>query len=391
VGFGVATPAGRGGAILRVSTLADDGEGSLRAALSTPGVEPRVIVFEVSGTIVLSDNLVVEHPFVTIAGQTAPSPGITLRGAALQIATHDVLVQHLRIRVGDDPEGPRPALRDGLLLFGDDGRDVHNVVVDHVSVSWAIDENASTSTSGLRRDITIVNSIVSEGLSLSLHTEGEHSKGLLVGEDSRNIAVLRNLFAHNYRRNPEIKGRTTSIVANNLIYNSGLVAIEFNSGAMQSSIVGNVMILGPSTGDNDLVAVDLSVEPGSAIYLADNVAPEVLDIHEDLTFDPIVDQPPMSLPGLTILPSADVEEHVLVNAGARPADRDAVDLRIVAEVRARNGRIINSPAEVGGWPVLAENRHTLVIPQNPGGDDDADGYTNLEEWLHGLAAQVEGR
>jgi len=96
------------------------------------------------------------------------------------------------------------------------------------------------------------------------------------------------------------------------------------------------------------------------------------------------------VPGLKIRPSAEVETWVLANAGARPADRDTVDARIIREVRTRTGNIPKSQEDRGGWPELAENRRELQIPENPNGDDDGDGYTNLEEWLHGFAAKVEG-
>jgi hypothetical protein len=104
-----------------------------------------------------------------------------------------------------------------------------------------------------------------------------------------------------------------------------------------------------------------------------------------------VTEPPVVVPGLKIRPTGEVRDWVLANAGARPADRDPVDQRIVREARTRTGRIPESQEDVGGWPELAENHRKLTIPKNPNGDDDGDGYTNIEEWLHALAADVEGR
>jgi hypothetical protein len=101
IGFGSTTVAGRGGQVLKVINLNPSGPGSLHAAVSASG--PRVVVFEVSGTIRITSDMVIQNPYITIAGQTAPSPGILIRGAALTIATHDVLVQHIRVRAGDDP------------------------------------------------------------------------------------------------------------------------------------------------------------------------------------------------------------------------------------------------------------------------------------------------
>jgi hypothetical protein len=104
-----------------------------------------------------------------------------------------------------------------------------------------------------------------------------------------------------------------------------------------------------------------------------------------------VDEPPILIPGYTVKPSSEVRAFVLANAGARPADRDTVDARIINNVSNRTGDIIASQEDVGGWPELAENRRKLTVPENPSGDDDGDGYTNLEEWLHAFARNVEGR
>ncbi|MFO8013271.1 MAG: hypothetical protein R6X20_08195 [Phycisphaerae bacterium] len=102
-------------------------------------------------------------------------------------------------------------------------------------------------------------------------------------------------------------------------------------------------------------------------------------------------EPPITVPGLPIKPAAEVKAWVLARAGARPADRGPVDTRLIDEVRTGQGKIIASQADVGGWPDLAENRRPLTLPDKPCADDDGDGYTNLEEWLHGFAAEVEAR
>src|SRR5690606_31741653 len=132
-GFGVDTAAGRGGQVHRVTNLKDSGAGSLRACVNASG--PRVCVFEVSGTIRMAGDLTIRNPKITIAGQTAPSPGIMLRGGGLHIATSDVLVQHLRVRPGDDPEGHTPENRDALKISNPEL--ITNIVVDHCSFSWA--------------------------------------------------------------------------------------------------------------------------------------------------------------------------------------------------------------------------------------------------------------
>ncbi len=212
-GFGTETPAGRGGRILRVTSLADDGPGTLRAAIETPG--SRVIVFETSGVISLSRDLKLTEPFVTVAGQTAPAPGITLVGAGIEITTHDVLIQHLRIRPGDKKDGSKPGNRDAISIVGDDrrGREVFGVVIDHCSLSWSIDETLSALSAGVR-DVTISNNLFSEALDDSIHPEGPHSKALLVGNDARRVSIIRNVFAHNEDRNPFMKGNTSTLIAN---------------------------------------------------------------------------------------------------------------------------------------------------------------------------------
>lgn len=398
-GTGTATRAGRGGRVIRVINLNDAGPGSLRAALGADG--PRTVIFDVGGTITLGSRLVVERPFLTLAGQTAPSPGVTLRGAGLVIATHDVLVQHLRIRVGDDPSGPRPGSRDGLLVFGD--TTLHGIVIDHVSVSWGIDELFTIYRS---RGVTVRSSIFGEGLERSLHPEGPHSKGVFIAEGSRDFTFVGNLVAHNRDRNPGIKGNTSSIIVNNLIYNwgNGKAIPIWDSRSdpthqpVLASIIGNVFIPGSDTPGRALcLEVYGTVDPRSRVYLHDNRCRDIrgdawaIAEIEGLPSEVRMRQPPIWT-ALTLRPSAAVEAWVLANAGARPTDRDAVDERIIASVRNRMGRIIDSPRDVGGWPAadtLTSRR--LALPAAPAADDDGDGYTNLEEWLHRLAAEVEGR
>lgn len=385
-GFGTKTPAGRGGAIVRVTNLDDDGQGSFRAALRVPG--PKTILFEVGGTVHLSADLDVSDPYVTIAGQSAPNPGITLRGAGLRVFSHDVLVQHIRIRVGDAFEGPDPEIRDAFQVLGPDA---HDVVIDHVSASWGIDE--TTSTWYPLHDVTISQCIISEGLNRSLHPEGPHSAGLLVGDSSQRIAVIGNLLAHNNDRNPILKGNTSAIVLNNLIYDPGYRSIRISdpegSGPTIATIVGNVLRTGPSTENDYLVSFSRTIKRGTRVYLLDNVARTSIHMSGNLAFDPIVDTAPIWIPTLVVRPSGEVMDWVLSRAGARPADRDAVDQRIVREVRTTQGQMIDSQNDVGGWPAQQPSRRPLLVPADPSGDADADGYTNLEEWLHELSAALE--
>ena len=384
-GFGSKTPAGRGGQIIKVTNLKDRGAGSLRAAIETSG--PRIIVFEVGGTISLSRELVLDNPYATIAGQTAPSPGILLKGAGIRIRTHDILIQHLRIRVGDGLEGSPPGNRDALEILGPN---TYNVVVDHISASWAIDENASTWYPV--HDITISNSIFSEGLNASLHPKGPHSKGILIGDHARNISLIGNLMAHNAKRNPRVSGDVSLLVANNVMYNCGgthFMSIGSSSGPSAVTIIGNVFILGPNTSHRTrAVKVEAESPEGTAVYFTDNrTASSAPDY--STPYDPRVPSPPIWISSLSIRESSAVEAWVLSGAGARRADHDSVDERIVNEVVRRTGRIIDSQSQVGGWPGNSKTMRPFPVPAHPNRDDDGDGYTNIEEILHLMAAEVE--
>jgi hypothetical protein len=389
-GFGVDTPAGRGGMVYKVTNLNDSGSGSLRAAIDAS--EPRVVIFEVSGTIILADDLKVKNPYITIAGQTAPSPGITLRGAGLSIRAHDVLVQHIRIRVGDGLIGPPPDNRDGIQIQGTNS---YNVVVDHVSVSWSIDENISVYNANTH-DVTISNCIASEALHDSIHPKGPHSMGVLIVH-AQYVSIINNLLAHNNGRNPQLgDGDNTSMAAvNNVIYNWGNMGTRSNDAGTNkdTSVVGNVYISGG--GDtNDAVVVECG--PIQNFYVIDNEVDGYLPANPwDVVrisgiCNPQAESPPVWPSGFTAMPSSETRAFVLSNAGARPADRDSVDTRIVSDAVNGTGSIIDSQDDVGGWPSLAGNYRTLIIPDNPNGDDNNNGYTNLEEWLHAYAAEVEG-
>ncbi|MBL7100731.1 MAG: hypothetical protein ISS23_02125 [Nanoarchaeota archaeon] len=391
-GFGTDTVAGRGGTVYKVTNLNPSGSGSLKACIDASG--PRVCVFEVSGTIILTSDIYIRNPYITIAGQTAPSPGITIRGAALGIITHDVLVQHVRIRVGDGP-GPDADNRDGLKI-GSVGGDTHNVIIDHCSISWAIDETVSMWTSGgIIRDSTISNTIISEALDNSLHSKSPHSKGLIIGGASGqkyDLTIVGSLFAHNVERNPLIKQDTKAEFINNVVYNWVWTASRLDQASMNA--IGNYYKEGLDILTSHAEGFRFLNEGGSHLYVKGNICPgrptdsgdewdAVYGSESPRSFTPV-----FTPSGVTAMSPTDAYDSVLANAGARPADRDSVDERVINDVIAGTGRIIDSQNDVGGWPNLAENHITLNLPSNPNGDDD--GYTNLEEWLHEKACEVEG-
>ena len=402
VGFGVQTPGGRGGAILRVTNLNDSGVGSLRAAVESVG--PRIVIFEVSGTITLQSELKIRSPYLTVAGQTAPSPGITLRAGEFNILTHDVIVQHIRIRVGDQvPEGTDPSGLDGISsdgLMPYNNAYSWNVVMDHVSVSWAIDENASSWGDDVH-DITFSNCIISEGLYNSVHPKGPHSKGMLITANARNVAVINNLFAQNADRDPLIGNGASVVIANNLFYNwIGGKATNIGNESEEItpkyttdiSAINNAYIGGVNTTPSAYaISTTIALVTGSHVYYSGNSLENISGEFRNLApFDPVVTTPPVAIGGYTPANTSTVETSVLANAGARPLDRDAVDTRVANDVHNRDGQIINSQDDVGGWPNLPVNVRTLTIPVNPNGDDDGDGYTNIEEQLlFPLAQELE--
>jgi pectate lyase len=380
-GFGVDTPAGRGGVILRVTNLNDRGEGSLREAIAYPGT--RIIVFEVAGVILLSSDLVVNHPFVTIAGQTAPTPGITLRGAGMRVVTHDVLLRHIRIRVGDAPGGPSPSNRDGLQILGSNA---HHVVIDHVSVSWAIDENVSLWEGS--HDITFSYCLISFALDHSLHPKGPHSTGLLVGDGSRRIALIRNVFAYNASRNPRIKGGCSVIVVNNLACNGrGFMSVGSPSGPTSVSALGNVYIAGVDTrDDSDPVRVEDNAARGTGVYLRDNWYHGRIYAPHGRRW---LYTAPVWAPGITVLPHARVVKLLTRNGGARPADRDMVDKAALIPLCGLIHKIIDKPEDLGVLPMIPAVQKKFVTLDRPHDDDDGDGYSRVEDVLNQMACQVE--
>ena len=396
-GFGMNTRAAYGSGIAptvhRVTNLNDNGSGSLRAAMEASG--PRVVIFELSGTIALSSPIVVRSPYLTVAGQTAPSPGVTLRSYGIEVSTNDVLLQHFRVRPGGS------TCNNGLEAWGAGS---YNIVFDHMSVSWGQDENVVLYNGSRAMNATVWRSLVAEGLHLEPTVSGcsggsSESHGLLVYDYTRNVSVLGSMFASNGERNPYPKGATVSYFANNLFYNWGNGQAAFfgdpdGSGPLQSTFMGNHYRRGPSTPSSTWMAQARHLQSGSRVLISDNLRDgtniDEFSVINNEGVDPRVGSAPVVVPGFTPVSSSTVRDMVIENAGARPDDRDSVDARIVQEVTNRGGRVINVESQVGGWPTLAVNRRPLTLPTNPH-ETASSGYTNLELWLHNHADTVEGR
>lgn len=419
-GFGIETPAGRGGTVYKVTNLNASGSGSLKDCVDKSG--PRVCVFEVSGTIRLTTDLMVRNSKLTIAGQTAPSPGIMIRGAGLRIQASDILVQHIRVRPGDDPNGPNPDNRDAIKIEGSDAKPVKNIVIDHCTFSWAIDETASVW--GPHDNITFSNNIFSEPLNESIHKTDDgkgyekHGYGVLFGSSPSGgrITFVGNLLAHQVERNPLSRAREL-VMVNNVIYNRANMDYDGQSSSKRttkSTIVGNVFIKGPDyTRTTKPIYLrtsgDLGLASSARVYLEDNHAPDTGNSLSQLityTAGDIISglvstsTKPTWNSGLVVRKTANnaVYDRVLKYAGARPTDRDSVDKRVVNHVKNRNGIIINCVAadgstrckkNAGGWPVLAQNKRSLTLPKNPN-TVASNGYTNLENWLHAMDQSLQG-
>jgi len=415
-GFGMDTPAGRGGTVYKVTNVNASGTGSLKACID--GTTARTCVFEVSGVIRLTADLIIRNSKITIAGQTAPSPGIMIRGAAIRIQASDVLIQHIRVRTGDDTIGPDPDNRDSLKIEGSTTKPVKNIVIDHCSFSWAIDEIASAW--GPTDNITFSNNIFAEPLNESIHPAysgtgvQKHGFGVLYGSaPGSSFTMVGNLMAHIVERNP-LSRASEFVFVNNVVYDRGTMDVDLQSqdGVItKSSVVGNVFLRGPSfSRDTRPIMVRTSGSQtlffGSRVYTRDNYAPESTNGLITLFGGDVISSlmQTVTIPvwntGLTARSTASnaVYDRVLKFAGARPADRDVVDKRIVQSVKSRNGQVINCVASngttrcsknAGGWPSYAQNRRTLTLPANPN-TVTSNGYTNLENWLHSLDLNVAG-
>ena len=362
---------GAGGQVLRVTTLAASGPGSLKAALDTPG--RRIVVFEVGGVIDLAgQSLKITQPHLTIAGQTAPSPGITLVRGELQVATNDVIVQHLRLRPGEYGR-PKRGGGDHDGLSTDAG--AYDVIVDHCSFAWATDENLSVGGprfAGSDPDewrhytshrITFSHNLVAEGLSSSVHEKGEHSKGSLVHDNASGVLLLGNVYVSNRQRNALFKGGARAAMVNNLIFNPGDRAVHYNLLASewsghgfergQLALVGNVLLHGPDTpegtplfalgGDGDLMlalqdnlALDRHGRPAPLLGRYGSGAARLVPASE------------LGLPGdVRPLPAERVREELPAAVGARPWDRDAIDTRLIDQLVRGVGRIVDAEEETG--------------------------------------------
>jgi pectate lyase len=424
-GFGANTIGGRGGAIFEVVNLNDSGAGSLRACVEANGA--RTCVFRIGGLIALNTQLTISNPYITIAGQTAPGGGITLRRAAggnvFATQTHDVIIRYITVRPG--PGGENHANQ-----IAKNGMELYNIIIDHNSLSWGVDSNIETWYRV--RDATIQWSLISEALDCSTHSKGCHSKGLLVGgykgseaggtKGSENISILNNLMAHNGERTPLIKLCGVVQVINNTTYNPFWTFSHQQLSCDGSYVnwINNYHKRGPSSTST----TDLKIIPddGGACYLGQTYMSGNYGAGTggawSYSFNgtcsgraDIVVTSPAPAPSVNTTNATSAYNAVLADAGnSRGIDcdgnwysrRDAIDARIVNDVENGTGKIIDNPSEVGGWIIPAtglpctdsdhdgmsdswEQKYDFnpVDPLDGSKDADGDGYTNFEEFLNG--------
>jgi len=436
---------GRGGKVLVVTNLDDEGPGSFRWACEQGGA--RMIVFNVAGIIRIKTPVIIRAPYITIAGQTAPGDGVCIAGESVWINTHDVIIRFMRFRRGETWVGRR----DDAI----GGNPIGNIMIDHVSASWGLDENMSMyrhmyndSTGAAEQklptvNITIQNSIFAESLDTWNHAFGS----TLGGE---NCTFMRNLWANNAGRNPSIGWYGIFNFVNNVVFNWVHRSIDGGDYRAQYNIINNYFQPGPSTPKNNVGHRILKPESGRSklkyhVYGRAYVNGNIMEGYPGITKDnwkggvQVEDMPdageyaadmkwnkPLPMPALTIISASEAKQFVLANAGATLPKRDAVDIRIAEQVRTgkiiyqegvtlpetqfkhrrlpidsyKQG-IITDVAQVGGYPDYKgtaykdsdsdgmadewEKKNGL----NPNSAADAaqtaknkTGYTNIEEYLN---------
>lgn len=362
---------------VEVTTLADSGPGSLRQAFGTRNC--RKVIFKVSGTIKLKDDLWLKQGFGCIVVDGATSPGgITLENAGIAIQVGDVTIRNLRIHPGDRAEGKRFDDRDGIkVIAGTDSKgnqlSVKNVLIENNTILWAMDEAVTTYFAGVE-DVLIRRNIIGETLYNSKHPKGVHSMGLLVGNHTKRIRVYENVLVSNAWRNPVVKSSASAIVANNVIYNPGntihFYPLETDDNQPAIALISrNMIIPGPNTVVNKsklrMDEVEVNSNPfkqglgkGSRVmmdrnYLNLGIKGKGLQfwrldhkaIKEEVGYNPMVSVAPLSdvdMPKANMtIPNA--VKQVLDGAGALPERRDASEQRIMQEIATFKGGYKNTP------------------------------------------------
>ncbi len=425
-GGGMYSFGGRGGKVFVVTNLNDRGPGSFREALEAGG--PRIVVFNTAGIIRLKERIRVRAPYITMAGNTAPGDGVCVAGDTVELETHDVVIRHIRFRRGETWVGDR---NDSI-----GGNPVGNIMIDHVSASWGLDENMSMyrhmyeppgSTTALKLptvNITIQNSIFSECLNTYNHSFGSTIGGW-------NSTFHRNLWANNAGRNPSVGMNGDFTFVNNVLFNWKHRTVDGGDHTSYYTIINNYFKPGPATPSDEPVSYRiLKPESQRSKTVVDNfgkayVAGNVVERNEKVTADnwaggvqpesagpreraleAIRTNAPFAHAPLDIVSAQRAYELVLANAGATLPKRDPVDERIIETVRtgkvtSRAGAAIREQLSHAGYSektidelIKGVEVGLITDPNQVGGypeykgapyqDSDNDGMPDDWESRHGL-------
>lgn len=357
-GGGMYTFGGRGGKVLTVTNLNDDGPGSFRWACEQGGA--RIVVFNVSGNIVLKTPIIVRAPYITIAGQTAPGEGVQISGESFQVDTHDVIVRHMRFRRGNTHVWYRED------SFG--GNPVGNIMIDHCSCEWGLDENISfyrhmfdLHDGKPKRKVPTVNVTIQNTISAKALDTWNHAFGSTIGGE--NSSFMRNLWADNTGRNPSIGWGGVFNFVNNIVYNWVHRTADGGEYSTMSNFINNYYKPGPLTPKNTPIGYRIVKSESRSNKLFDYpqygriyATGNIVEGNERVTKNnwdggiQIADKDlpngipddvkalmhsnePFAMPHMTIIPSEQTFDKVLNNVGATMPCRDIVDQRIVEEVR----------------------------------------------------------
>ena len=411
-GGGMYTTGGRGGKVIHVTNLNDSGKGSLRAALNESGA--RTIVFDVAGLIDLKSQLNIAKGDVTIAGQTAPGNGICIKGFATYVKASNLIIRFVRFRMGDENKQESDAIW---------GRYFENIILDHCSMSWSVDECSSFYAN---RNFTMQWCILTESLCNSVHGKGSHGYGGIWG--GKDASFHHNLLSNHKSRNPRFDHpeiydnyvethRGNVDYRNNAVYNWGDNSTYGGEGAW-FNMVNNYYKPGPASKDRKYFLDANGIYTSSKtdygyplLYLTGNVHTRYDDITSDNSrgiywHDHKTNTPPDASRMLasvqdiqgpssedvftTTHAAADAFDKVLAFGGASLA-RDAVDQRACNDAKSgtatfkdggngsKNG-IIDTQSAVGGWPAYEASAEELARVK----DTDGDGMPDWFEDMFGL-------
>ena len=421
-GEGAMSVGGRGGSVCEVTNLNDSGAGSLRSCVTAAG--PRTVVFRIGGNITLSSTLTINNPYITIAGQTAPGDGITLKGPVqndlLVVNTHNVIIRYIRVRPG--PTASSSCCGETISVVGG-----HDIILDHVSNTWSSDQTLTVWSEAGQTDIphNLTFQWITAGDPLNCpspsHTGGGcHGYGPIFGGYNNapyNITMHHSLITHAIERNPRVFTCGTFEFANNVVYDGGgddsWSVLTNNPCSPAVNYVNNYFKSGPNTNNNTVISLSSETTLPYKIYETGTTLEGGLSLMSSAaqgyrvgtrnpTTNAAVNATSAGQAYTDVLADVGASKHLDCSGNWVPM-RDAIDALDVNDTINRGGRVINMPSDVGGWPVLAAGSACTdtdhdgmpdvwetangLNPNDPSDGNKVDpqsGYTYLEDYLGGL-------